>query len=115
MQPRKTKSEPHHWRQLMSFEEHRERGYPDPLNVRFGSKVHLHCNTLCPLYPQERTCAVQRGMSAKGQKRGHRQFYSITSLAVAMMPGGNGQAESLSITTMSATMMKCLYIQSTNK
>src|SRR4030095_12443282 len=27
------------------------------------------CNRVCPLYPRNRTCAVQLGMSAKGQKR----------------------------------------------
>src|SRR5262245_23239574 len=36
----------------------------------------------CPLYPQERTCAVQLGMSALGQKRTP-TFYSITSSARA--------------------------------
>jgi len=30
---------------------------------------HLQGKTACPLYPEERTCAVQECMSAKGQKR----------------------------------------------
>jgi len=30
---------------------------------------HLQCNSPCPLYPRKRTCAVQFGMSVKGQKR----------------------------------------------
>src|SRR5262245_56574105 len=37
-----------------------------PLWVIIG---HLQCGHACPLYPQERTCAVQLGMSALGQKR----------------------------------------------
>jgi hypothetical protein len=39
-------------------------------DVRFGSKADIcRCKTSCPLYPRKRTCAVQLGMSAKGQKR----------------------------------------------
>src|SRR5262245_59717806 len=30
---------------------------------------HMQCKTACPLYPQKRTCAVQLGMSALGQKQ----------------------------------------------
>src|SRR5262245_14314611 len=30
---------------------------------------HMQCKTPCPVYPRERTCAVQLGMSALGQKR----------------------------------------------
>src|SRR5262245_45133498 len=30
---------------------------------------HLQCKMACPLYPRKRTCAVQKGMSATGQKR----------------------------------------------
>jgi hypothetical protein len=36
-----------------------------PLWVTSG---HLRRNRPCPLYPQKRTCAVQLGMSALGQK-----------------------------------------------
>src|SRR5215472_16372320 len=32
---------------------------------------HVQCKSLCPLYPQKRTCAVQPEMSALGQKRTH--------------------------------------------
>jgi len=28
---------------------------------------HMHCKKACPLYPQERTCAVQLGTSAMSQ------------------------------------------------
>src|SRR5262245_24871 len=31
----------------------------------------MQCKTLCPLYPQKRTCAAQLEMSALGQKRTH--------------------------------------------
>jgi hypothetical protein len=34
-----------------------------------GQSRHMQCKTPCPLYPQKRTCAVQLGMSALGQKR----------------------------------------------
>src|SRR5262249_12267911 len=30
---------------------------------------HMECKTSCPLYPRKRTCALQLGMSAMGQKR----------------------------------------------
>jgi len=30
---------------------------------------HLAVQSSCPLYPRNRTCAVQLGVSAKGQKR----------------------------------------------
>ena len=32
----------------------------------------------CPLYPQERTCAVQKLMSAKGQKR----TYAVQQMSI---------------------------------
>src|SRR5262249_31674837 len=31
----------------------------------------MQCNRPCPLYPRKQTCAVQKGMSAMGQKRTH--------------------------------------------
>jgi hypothetical protein len=34
-----------------------------------GSASKTRCNKPCPLYPQERTCAVHSRMSALGQKR----------------------------------------------
>jgi hypothetical protein len=37
-----------------------------PLWVKSG---HSHRKKACPLYPRKRTCAVQLGMSALGQKR----------------------------------------------
>jgi hypothetical protein len=46
----------------------------------------------CLLYPRKRTCAVQLGMSALGQKRTHavqqKDRYSITSLARATSEAG---------------------------
>src|SRR5262245_46916187 len=36
-----------------------------------GHKRHMQRKTSCPLYPRKRTCAVQLGMSALGQKRTH--------------------------------------------
>src|SRR5262245_18126252 len=35
---------------------------------------HMQCKKACPLYPQKRSCAVQTGMSALGQKRTLRLF-----------------------------------------
>ena len=32
---------------------------------------HLQRKKACPLYPQKRTCAMQRAMSAKGQEQTH--------------------------------------------
>ncbi len=52
---------------------------------------HLHRNKSCLLYPRKRTCAVQLGMSALGQKRTHAPHiagYSITSSARASRLGG---------------------------
>src|SRR5262245_44872969 len=62
-------------------------------NVRFGSKADIYAvQKPCPLYPQKRTCAVQLGMSALGQKRTHapqqKDGYSITSSARASSVGG---------------------------
>jgi hypothetical protein len=36
-----------------------------------GQSGHVQCTSLCPLYPQKRTCAAQLGMSALGHKRTH--------------------------------------------
>jgi hypothetical protein len=41
------------------------------------------CKRSCPLYSQKRTCAMQLGMSALGQKR-TLQLYSITSSATGV-------------------------------
>jgi hypothetical protein len=39
------------------------------VKCRFESKADMNLTSLCPLYPQKRTCAVQTLMSALGQKR----------------------------------------------
>src|SRR5262249_41003516 len=47
---------------------------------------HMQCTNPCPLYPRKRTCAVQLGMSAMGQKRTS-PHYSITWSARAINAG----------------------------
>jgi len=44
-------------------------------------------NGSCPLYPQERTCAVQYLMSAKGQKRTLHPWFEITKQALPLPHG----------------------------
>src|SRR5262249_36782951 len=44
-----------------------------PLWVKSGL---MQCNKACPLYPRKRTCAMQRGMSALGQKRTSRRLFN---------------------------------------
>ena len=47
---------------------------------------HLHCNRPCPLYPQKRTCAVQLGMSAMGQKRHGSFSMLLNDLRIGTLP-----------------------------
>ena len=42
----------------------------------------------CPLYPQKRTCAVQLGMSALGQKRTHKSQHRVSLFNYVI---GNGK------------------------
>src|SRR5215472_12679678 len=55
----------------------------------------------CLLYPLKRTCAVQKLMSAKGQKRTHalQQFcgYSITSSAATRKLCGTSRPSALAV------------------
>ena len=46
---------------------------------------HFALQSSCPLYPRKRTCAVQLGMSAMGQKRTSR----MPSLAASMIRRGS--------------------------
>ena len=54
------------------------------MSARVKSR-HLRRNRSCPPYPQQRTCAVQRGMSASAKselmRRSKKDLYSITSSA----------------------------------
>src|SRR5262249_8109215 len=38
-------------------------------NAKSAARQHSEGSARCPLYPRKRTCAVQLGMSAIGQKR----------------------------------------------
>src|SRR5262249_21613899 len=55
----------------------------------------------CLLYPRKRTCAVELGMSALGQKRTHAaqqtNLYSITSPARASTEGGIVRPSALAV------------------
>ena len=47
---------------------------------------------VCPLYPRKRTCAMQLGMSALGQKRTSRTHFVRRKLFYSL-PGAAGCAE----------------------
>src|SRR5262245_20182607 len=68
---------------------------------------HVRSKTACPLYPRKRTCAVQLGMSALGQKRTHaaqqKDRYSISSSARASSSRGTVIPSALAVLRLIAS------------
>ena len=54
----------------------------------------MRCKTLCPLYPEKRTCAAQLGMSAMGQE----QTYAPQKGMSALPPKATAKADMVCVT-----------------
>src|SRR5262249_39536376 len=84
-----------------------------PLPSAMVISAHFAVPSACPLYPQKQTCAVQLGMSAKGQKQTQappqRGYYSITSLARLCTDCGTVMPSVLAVfrLTISSTFVVC--------